>query len=170
MPPLSAVMPDNSDGSGVCICAKPAANRCAGCQTVSYCSKECQRRDWKTHKIKCQSATFQKTVIAQPRSAPKPVIGTLSELLQLANIGGDTSAHKRAAAFGLDAALIGGANADQAYRASGRSGDFWRLDVSMRDEWKARADRHNRNAHRFWTDYMTPIRCALIDIDMDGCR
>ncbi|KAJ7795023.1 hypothetical protein B0H14DRAFT_2921208 [Mycena olivaceomarginata] len=39
-----------SDTQDPCVCGKPAANRCSACKTVSYCSQECQRRDWKTHK------------------------------------------------------------------------------------------------------------------------
>ncbi|KAJ6493006.1 hypothetical protein C8R45DRAFT_181716 [Mycena sanguinolenta] len=32
--------------------------RCAKCQTVWYCSKECQRADWKTHKKFCGQQRF----------------------------------------------------------------------------------------------------------------
>ena len=29
---------------------------CSACKKVWYCSKECQRSDWKTHKVKCKKA------------------------------------------------------------------------------------------------------------------
>jgi hypothetical protein len=29
-------------------------NKCAGCKNICYCSKECQKKDWKNHKINCQ--------------------------------------------------------------------------------------------------------------------
>lgn len=36
-------------------CAPPGKRwpRCSKCQRVSYCSKECQRGDWKIHKLEC---------------------------------------------------------------------------------------------------------------------
>jgi uncharacterized C2H2 Zn-finger protein len=30
--------------------------RCGRCKKVSYCSKECQRAAWKSHKKKCEYA------------------------------------------------------------------------------------------------------------------
>jgi len=43
-------------GDSVCNrCLKVAAKKCANCETVRYCSRECQRRDWKEHKRICES-------------------------------------------------------------------------------------------------------------------
>ena len=28
--------------------------KCSGCEKVYYCSKECQRQDWKEHKKTCR--------------------------------------------------------------------------------------------------------------------
>lgn len=28
---------------------------CSGCQTAYYCSRECQRKDWKSHKKMCNN-------------------------------------------------------------------------------------------------------------------
>ena len=33
--------------------------RCTGCKSSSYCSKDCQRSDWPSHKQLCKSIQFQ---------------------------------------------------------------------------------------------------------------
>ena len=34
-------------------CRKPTqSSRCTGCLSVSYCSTDCQRQNWKTHKTR----------------------------------------------------------------------------------------------------------------------
>ncbi|TFK33596.1 hypothetical protein BDQ12DRAFT_766428 [Crucibulum laeve] len=33
---------------------KPRVKECTGCRKVRYCSPECQKNDWKTHKAKCK--------------------------------------------------------------------------------------------------------------------
>lgn len=35
------------------VCGKEDAKRCAGCGTVAYCGKECQKAGWKAHKRFC---------------------------------------------------------------------------------------------------------------------
>lgn len=35
------------------VCGKEDAKRCAGCGTVAYCGKECQKVGWKEHKRSC---------------------------------------------------------------------------------------------------------------------
>lgn len=44
----------------ICACCKePASTRCTGCRLVFYCDRECQRKDWKSHKDICRSYTVR---------------------------------------------------------------------------------------------------------------
>lgn len=36
-----------------CLCGNLAKSTCGKCSRKKYCSKECQRTDWKTHKLEC---------------------------------------------------------------------------------------------------------------------
>eukprot|EP00111_Clytia_hemisphaerica_P007374 TCONS_00021447-protein len=42
------------------VCDQPDSNRCSQCQTVYYCSKECQVSDWKNHKKRCKEISKEK--------------------------------------------------------------------------------------------------------------
>ncbi|CAI2167999.1 13289_t:CDS:1 [Funneliformis geosporum] len=35
------------------VCQKPSTSQCAKCHQIYYCSKKCQKEDWKKHKISC---------------------------------------------------------------------------------------------------------------------
>ena len=37
-------------------CGNPGTLRCSKCKKVYYCSKECQKSDWKTHKLSCSTS------------------------------------------------------------------------------------------------------------------
>ncbi|KAI1774545.1 hypothetical protein F4818DRAFT_418218 [Hypoxylon cercidicola] len=45
------------------VCWKDDAKRCGTCKSCSYCSKECQKSDWQSHKLLC------KTIATEP---PRP--------------------------------------------------------------------------------------------------
>ena len=56
-----SILVDNSEDSEV-VCARclkkgkgTELRRCAGCKSFSYCSKDCQRLDWPSHKQLCKS-------------------------------------------------------------------------------------------------------------------
>ena len=36
------------------MCGTGATNKCGKCGSVWYCSRDCQKKDWKTHKINCK--------------------------------------------------------------------------------------------------------------------
>jgi hypothetical protein len=46
---------------------------CSKCQTVRYCSRDCQKKDWKVHKKTCASAAqiYAQTADLKPASAPR---------------------------------------------------------------------------------------------------
>src|SRR5271154_7013456 len=47
---------------------------CTGCTTSAsrYCSKECQKRDWKTHKVRCASAQKSNCYLIRATSSSSP--------------------------------------------------------------------------------------------------
>ena len=36
------------------LCLEPSKLKCSKCLTIQYCSKECQKKDWKIHKNNCK--------------------------------------------------------------------------------------------------------------------
>ncbi|XP_064097943.1 SET domain-containing protein SmydA-8-like [Macrobrachium nipponense] len=41
------------------VCKNPAKQFCSSCRSVFYCSRECQKEDWKTHKGRCKPYVVQ---------------------------------------------------------------------------------------------------------------
>ena len=41
------------------VCLKPTKITCAKCKVVSYCSKKCQKLNWKTHREICKNGFVQ---------------------------------------------------------------------------------------------------------------
>lgn len=41
-------------------CSNPSKFRCSHCKVISYCTKECQKSDWKDHKPTCKDIFLKK--------------------------------------------------------------------------------------------------------------
>ena len=54
-------------------CNKPATSRCAGCNAVWYCSKDCQKRDWRHHKLACKPTTLAPVSSTQVSDSTEPL-------------------------------------------------------------------------------------------------
>src|ERR1700678_1186058 len=52
------------------VCCEATNTLCAGCSSVHYCSKECQKRDWKNHKPSCHKLPQSTSTIATPVVVP----------------------------------------------------------------------------------------------------
>ncbi|KAK6995821.1 MYND-type domain-containing protein [Favolaschia claudopus] len=151
-----------SSSEDVCICGKPAINRCSACKLASYCSKECQRADWKLHKTQCKAAT-------NPIS-PGAQVGTQSQLNELVRIGAQHTIYEQSMSLNLNPSLISGANGEDFYEEDDGVGNFWRLEAMQREQLESKAQVHNRKSQRFWTTYLSPITTETkwIDIVLDA--
>jgi len=47
-----------SSDVGCAVCGQPSSSRCASCQQAAYCSKDCQKADWATHKRECKNKSL----------------------------------------------------------------------------------------------------------------
>jgi hypothetical protein len=50
-----------------CVCAQPATSKCEVCAYARYCSRECQKKDWKAHK-RCCFSELEIRCVCQPLS------------------------------------------------------------------------------------------------------
>eukprot|EP00741_Cyanophora_paradoxa_P018080 tig00021037_g17457.t1 len=48
-------------------CSAPASQRCGACEERNYCSRECQRADWRAHKPNCKRSS-----VPAPTATPSP--------------------------------------------------------------------------------------------------
>lgn len=53
-------------------CGKPATQRCSKCKNAWYCSRDCQLRQWKSHKVLCM-------IVAANREEEKLVAGEIKK-------------------------------------------------------------------------------------------
>ncbi|MCJ1235698.1 hypothetical protein MMC14_003669 [Varicellaria rhodocarpa] len=62
-------------------CSNTGTSRCNGCQDVLYCSKECQKAHWKTHKQTCSSSQKYNCIVirANPNSTT-PILKNITSI------------------------------------------------------------------------------------------
>ena len=58
-----------------CVCGKTSEFRCGACGTVNYCSRECQKTHWPTHKPEC---VREVKIMARIKEIRKNIDGTLA--------------------------------------------------------------------------------------------
>lgn len=56
------------------MCNAPGASRCLGCKNANYCSADCQKADWQTHKLLCKQYT---QVSASARPSTRHFLGLI---------------------------------------------------------------------------------------------
>jgi len=66
------------------VCGGKGTKSCTGCRKVSYCSRECQLKDWKRHKVECREGAGEtqsdKLSQSQARPPPSPNLPSASSL------------------------------------------------------------------------------------------
>ena len=50
---------EDTDAGECPVCTKVAENKRTACKAVFYCSRDCQKKHWKTHKFDCKSLPFK---------------------------------------------------------------------------------------------------------------
>ncbi|UPX17777.1 uncharacterized protein EKO05_0008115 [Ascochyta rabiei] len=54
-------MNELDDNSTACaVCKTSTTNKCTGCKTHTYCSKDCQAKDWSAHKVLCKDTQLER--------------------------------------------------------------------------------------------------------------
>jgi hypothetical protein len=81
-------------------CDKPGVSKCSGCLKVQYCSRECQKGDWRNHKQTCVVSANCFIIHAEPQSADHPLDNIKAQLepLPLDNIGNEAAEKRQVAA------------------------------------------------------------------------
>ncbi|KAF7317441.1 MYND-type domain-containing protein [Mycena chlorophos] len=107
--PAGVAFPSTSDPAEIvhakcAVCAKDEAEigaamqQCSGCKLVCYCSTDCQKLDWKSHKIKCVKGKLHRP---EPLKEQDPRVVLFRDLYITAHTYGHF-AFAESAYFGLD--------------------------------------------------------------------
>ena len=84
----------NSEASFVCVCGlSGVSHRCAKCRSAYYCSKECQRADWKNHKYQCRRSKVEEGQVDVSKGQLGDTVQSsrLGAVAQVAEGGGGSS-------------------------------------------------------------------------------
>ena len=63
-------------------CDSPEAKLCAGCKEIRYCSLQCQKSDWKTHKADCKQAQARAAAQSAQQEPAVPVAENQRRILK----------------------------------------------------------------------------------------
>jgi hypothetical protein len=63
---------------------------CGRCKNAAYCNAECQRNDWKRHKVDCREMNCQRQIMKSPLHLAATV-GNLAEVQNLVRAGADAN-------------------------------------------------------------------------------
>ena len=83
-------------------CGKPGLSKCSGCRNIRYCSRECQKSDWRNHKQSCASIISANCFIirALPQSAPQSPLDNIAAQLEpfpLSDVGNEVAEKRQLA-------------------------------------------------------------------------
>ena len=71
---------------------------CGNCKNAAYCNAECQRSDWKRHKVECNEMSTQRQIVKSPLLLAAHR-GNLSEVQRLVRDGADVNKCSREDGF-----------------------------------------------------------------------
>ncbi|KAJ7033860.1 hypothetical protein C8F04DRAFT_1103590 [Mycena alexandri] len=77
-PPRKEVPPACA-GCHTVVADRSVLRKCARCQNVWYCSRECQKTDWPSHKKICGNESFDPTLLSPDAESPDEFIGCPAE-------------------------------------------------------------------------------------------